>query len=78
MELAAELNDLIEETMKPVFPAEARDAKITVVEALDHILSTYDARISSYTESHFKRSNIHVASNTFVKEVCTALASCAH
>ena len=58
--------------------------KITLIEALDHVLSMMvcvrmkilfmifcfkDKRISDYTERHFRRENIEVLMNTFVKEV---------
>lgn len=42
---------------------------ITLVEALDHVLSMYDAKISQFTESHFAREHINVLNNTFVKAV---------
>lgn len=41
---AAELSDFITEDLSKLFPREAQDAKITVIEALDHILTTYDQR----------------------------------
>ena len=43
--------------------------KITVIEALDHVLSMMDKQISDYTERHFRRENIEVLMNTFVKAV---------
>lgn len=43
--------------------------KITLIEALDHVLSMMDKQISDYTERHFRRENIEVLMNTFVKAV---------
>jgi pyruvate/2-oxoglutarate dehydrogenase complex dihydrolipoamide dehydrogenase (E3) component len=43
--------------------------QVILVEALDHILSTYDQRISEYTESHFLNKNITLLMNSAVKEV---------
>ena len=41
---AAELSDMIAEDLSKLFPKEASDAKITIIEALDHILTSYDQR----------------------------------
>ncbi|CAF1357024.1 unnamed protein product [Rotaria sp. Silwood1] len=70
VEFAAELADLVREDLQSYFPRlVANDVKITLIEALDHILSTMDKQISDYTERHFHRENIEVLTNTFVKEV---------
>jgi hypothetical protein len=73
--------DLIEDDLKKTFPSEAKEAKVSsrfcvsliskviVIEALDHILSMYDKRISEYTESHFLHKNIALLTNSAVKEV---------
>lgn len=47
----------------------ATDVKITLIEAMDHVLSMMDKKISDYTERHFRRENIQVLMNTFVKAV---------
>lgn len=70
VEFAAELADLVREDLQRYFPRlVANDVKITLIEALDHILSMMDKQISDYTERHFRRENIEVLMNTFVKEV---------
>ncbi|CAF3880495.1 unnamed protein product [Rotaria sordida] len=70
VEFAAELADLVREDLQTYFPRlVANDVKITLIEALDHILSMMDKQISDYTERHFHRENIDVLMNTFVKEV---------
>ena len=42
IELGGELLDLIEQDLKKVFPREAAEAKIVIVEAMGSILNTYD------------------------------------
>ncbi|CAF0888279.1 unnamed protein product [Adineta ricciae] len=70
VEFAAELADLVREDLQHYFPRlVANDVKITLIEALDHVLSMMDKKISDYTERHFRRENIEVLMNTFVKEV---------
>lgn len=70
VEFAAELADLVREDLQYYFPRlVAQDVRITLIEALDHVLSMMDKRISDYTERHFRRENIEVLMNTFVKEV---------
>ena len=70
VEFAAELADLVREVLQFYFPRlVAHDVKITLIEALDHVLSMMDKRISDYTERHFRRENIEVLMNTFVKAV---------
>lgn len=70
VEFAAELADLVREDLGHYFPRlVAKDVKITLIEALDHVLSMMDKQISDYTEKHFHRENIEVLINTFVKEI---------
>jgi len=70
VEFAAELADLVREDLQYFFPQlVANDVKITLIEALDHVLSMMDKQISDYTEQHFRRENIDVLMNTFVKAV---------
>jgi NADH dehydrogenase FAD-containing subunit len=42
---------------------------LTLVQSADHILNTYDARISEYTERKFQRDGINVLINTRVIRV---------
>ncbi|CAF1171120.1 unnamed protein product [Adineta steineri] len=70
VEFAAELADLVREDLQYYFPRlVANDVKITLIEALDHVLSMMDKQISDYTEKHFRRENIDVLMNTFVKSI---------
>ncbi|KAJ8901940.1 hypothetical protein NDN08_004142 [Rhodosorus marinus] len=70
VEFAAELSDMVHEDLSKNFPQLDRsEIRISLVEALDQILSMYDHKISEYTEKHFDRENISVLNSTFVKEV---------
>ena len=83
IELGGELLDLIEQDLKKVFPREAAEARIVIVEAMGSILNTYDRceagcvapaltvrrRIAQYTEQHMMRSGITLLTNCAVKEV---------
>ena len=70
VEYAAELADMINSDIKRYYPKECtQQVRITLIEALDHILSFFDKSLSEYAEKQFARESIRVASNTFVKEV---------
>lgn len=70
VEFAAELSDMIQDDLKKYFPRLCKEhARVTVIEALDHILSTYDLKISEMTEQHFQRENIYMMARTFVTAV---------
>ncbi|ORX90768.1 nucleotide-binding domain-containing protein [Basidiobolus meristosporus CBS 931.73] len=70
VEFAAELYDFVEEDLINYFPADLKDkVQITVIQSRDHILNTYDEKISQYTENHFKRSGINVITLARVKSV---------
>ena len=69
VEFAAELADLVHQDLQGSFPQLKNQVKIQLVEAMETVLSMFDKRISEYTEQNFKREDIDVLSNTFVKEV---------
>tara|TARA_R110002050_G_C8522286_1_gene477748 strand:- start:94 stop:501 length:408 start_codon:yes stop_codon:yes gene_type:complete len=61
VEFAAELSDFVNEDILLLFPKlEREDVTITVIQSADHILNTYDKKISEYTAKSFKRQNINV------------------
>ncbi|CAM6012519.1 unnamed protein product [Sphagnum balticum] len=60
VEFAAELHDLIHDDLLNLYPHLHNDVKITVVQSGDHILNTYDERISKYAEQKFTREGIDV------------------
>jgi NADH:ubiquinone reductase (non-electrogenic) len=69
VEFAAEVNDFFEEDLKHYFPSFVHDFSVVLVQSGDHILNTFDKRISEYTEARFKRQNIKVLTETRVKAV---------
>lgn len=69
VEFAAEVNDFFEEDLKKYFPNFVHDFSVVLVQSGDHILNTFDKRISEYTEARFKRQNIKVLTETRVKAV---------
>lgn len=69
VEFAAEVNDFFEEDLKQYFPNFVHDFSVVLVQSGDHILNTFDKRISEYTEAKFKRANIKVLTETRVKAV---------
>ena len=70
MEFAAELSDMVCDDILRVFSSISRsDVKITLIESLDHILNTYDKKISDYTEDAFKRQSIEILTNKKVVSI---------
>jgi NADH:ubiquinone reductase (non-electrogenic) len=69
VEFAAELNDFLFEDLREPYPALVAEAKITIVEATDEILSTFDARLRAYALRTFRRSRIQVLTRTYVVRI---------
>ncbi|MDW8466978.1 MAG: FAD-dependent oxidoreductase [Chloroherpetonaceae bacterium] len=69
VEFAAELSDFLSRELKAVFPHIIGDARITLLEAGNQILSTFDAKLRSYTMKVFARQNVEVRTNSFVRKV---------
>lgn len=70
VELAAELDDLIQKDIAKTFPpALARCASVQIVELQDHILSTYDRRLAEYATQRFQRNGIKTILNSRVVQV---------
>ena len=55
VEVAAELQDMVESDLVKVYPDLIQHVRIAVIELQDHVLSTYDRRISDYTRQIFNR-----------------------
>ena len=55
VEVAAELHDMIDEDLSRLYPDLIQDVRIRIIELQDHLLSTYDRAISTYTAKTFKR-----------------------
>jgi len=69
VEAAAELRDFVQSNVSKWFPKLEPYVSISLVELMDHILSTYDDKISAYTASHFKKTNIEILTNSRVVAV---------
>lgn len=69
VEFAAEMHDFLAEDLRKAFPLLMNDVRITLLEASDHILNTFDAALSIYTMSHFKRQRIDVRTGSVVTKV---------
>ncbi|XP_058090037.1 external alternative NAD(P)H-ubiquinone oxidoreductase B1, mitochondrial-like [Magnolia sinica] len=60
VEFAAELHDFVCEDLVKMYPTVQNLVKITVIQSGDHILNTYDERISLFAERKFQRDGIEV------------------
>lgn len=69
VEFAAELSDFIHKDLKRWYPNLSKYFSVTLVQSADHILNTFDEKISIYTAQKFSRSNIEVLCNHRVNEV---------
>ncbi|OLL24347.1 External alternative NAD(P)H-ubiquinone oxidoreductase B1, mitochondrial [Neolecta irregularis DAH-3] len=70
VEFAAELHDMVKEDLVNFFPKLLRQhLSIHIIQSQDHILNTYDEKISKYAESKFVKEGIDLITNARVKEV---------
>ena len=69
VEFAAELHDLIDESMEQNYPELSGFVKITLYEALPTILGAFDVQLRDYTMRHFNRQGIDLQLNKRVKRV---------
>jgi len=69
VEYAAELHDFMIQDMIKMYPEAKKRVKITVVEALPHLLTMFDAALINHTEKAFKERAINVLVNSPVAEV---------
>ncbi|KAG9150022.1 hypothetical protein Leryth_010087 [Lithospermum erythrorhizon] len=60
IEFAAELHDFVHEDLVKIYPSVKDLVKISVIQSGDHILNTFDERISSFAEQKFQRDGIEV------------------
>lgn len=60
VEFAAELHDFVQEDLVKLYPKVQDLVRITVIQSGDHILNTYDERISSFAEKKFQRDGIEL------------------
>ncbi len=69
VEFAAELSDFLEEDLEKSYPNIAKLAAITLVEAGNSILSSFDLKLSEYARNHFERLKIKLLLNSPVRRV---------
>lgn len=69
VEVAAEMYDMVHEDLRKLYPDLINDVRIQVIELMDHVLSTYDRRISEYTATTFSRAGIKLILNSRVSGV---------
>ncbi|MDB5034752.1 MAG: putative dehydrogenase [Chlorobi bacterium] len=69
IEFAAELHDLIEEDLGRSYPHLKGEVKISLFEAMNTILNSFDGNLRRYTAEHFKRQGIELRVGTPVQEV---------
>ncbi|KAI9277590.1 hypothetical protein BY458DRAFT_504523 [Sporodiniella umbellata] len=70
VEFAAEMSDWVNEDLVKWFPALVReDISIHIIQSRDHILNTFDGKISEYAESRFERDRLHVITNARVDTI---------
>ena len=64
MEYAAELHDFLTEDLKDWYPDIAGKIKITLIEALPHVLPMFSKQLIDYTEEHFAANKLDIRNNT--------------
>ncbi|KAJ1947972.1 NADH:ubiquinone oxidoreductase [Linderina macrospora] len=69
VEYAGELHDFLVDDLKKWVPQLANRFKITLIESLPNVLSSFDKKLSDYTKSTFEKNHIDLRTSTMVKEV---------
>ncbi|KAI9322892.1 hypothetical protein BX666DRAFT_1848999 [Dichotomocladium elegans] len=70
IEFAAELFDWINEDLVKWFPKLLReDVSVSIIQSRDHILNTFDVKISEYAEKRFNREHVNVITNARVQRI---------
>jgi NADH:ubiquinone reductase (non-electrogenic) len=73
VEAAAEIHDLMGEELRHDYPELAPFGRVVLVEALDRILTGFDAALAHYAQRHFLRGGIEVRTGQEVAAVETGL-----
>ncbi|CAA2982800.1 external alternative NAD(P)H-ubiquinone oxidoreductase B1, mitochondrial [Olea europaea subsp. europaea] len=73
IEFAAELHDFVHEDLVNIYPSVKDLVNITVIQSGDHILNSFDERISSFAERKFQRDGIQVLTGHRVVSVSDRL-----
>lgn len=69
VEFAAEMHDFLTEDLRKSYPGLTTDLKITLLEAGENILNSFDATLSEYTRRIFRRQKIEIKTKSPVKRV---------
>ncbi|KAJ3028144.1 NADH:ubiquinone oxidoreductase [Rhizophlyctis rosea] len=69
VEYAAELHDFLIEDLGHWYPELASKIKITLIEAMPHVLPMFSKELINYTEKTFAENKVTILNNTMVKEV---------
>lgn len=69
VEFAAELHDLVYEDLCKLYPDLIPFVNIVIIQSGDHILNTFDERISQFAEQKFQRDGIEIKTGCRVLEV---------
>ncbi|TPX49463.1 hypothetical protein SeMB42_g01577 [Synchytrium endobioticum] len=69
VEYAAELHDFLVDDLVDWFPEIAGRIKITLVEAMQHVLPMFSKQLIDYAEKTFAEEKVNIKNNTMVKEV---------
>lgn len=69
VEFAAELHDFLEDDLTRAFPVLAKQVRITLVDALDEILSSFAQELREYAKKLFEREDITVRTKSIVSRV---------
>lgn len=69
VEFASELHDFIQEDLVKLYPSVRELVKITIIQSGDHILNSFDDRISKFAENKFQRDGIEVLTGARVVSV---------
>uniref|UniRef100_A0A164ZI20 NADH:ubiquinone reductase (non-electrogenic) n=1 Tax=Daucus carota subsp. sativus TaxID=79200 RepID=A0A164ZI20_DAUCS len=77
-EFAAELHDFIYEDLVKLYPSVKDLIKITLIQSGDHILNTFDERISTFAEQKFRRDGIEVLTGCRVLSVTESSINIKH
>ncbi|ORX58687.1 FAD/NAD-P-binding domain-containing protein [Hesseltinella vesiculosa] len=69
IEFSAELCDFISEDMSRLYPELVKDTRISVYDVAEHILCSFDAKLSEYATKKFTRRGIQIKTGIHVTEV---------
>jgi NADH:ubiquinone reductase (non-electrogenic) len=69
VEIAAEIDDLIDEELRHSYPELAPQARVVLVEALERLLTSFDEALSDYTKRHFLHVGIEVRTQAKVQSI---------